>query len=324
MIRERGPLETPIQLTPLRSFVMVAQLGSFAEVARALGYTEPAVHLQIAGLKKIAGGELFYRADRRMRLTPLGERLLPYAQEAVGAVQRLSNEIAGWRATEDHVLRVGLGRSSGTYLFPFVAATLGRSHPEMLLQPSIMPLNEIIEALVHGEIDLAIITGLRTRLSGDPPEVPLTAAPLAPYHWTLAARPETVTSRDCCTNPVDVFVPDYASGMAAAIEERVRHVLPAFQVAVAPNAEAAKAHALAGRGFAYIPEYVCRLELSNHQLVHCLPFGGRQRTTVDIGHARPPAHRDVLSVVKSLRGLKRHLLDDPGAIAHPDGKLSAL
>ena len=49
-------METSIQLTPLRSFVMVAELGSFAEVARALGYTEPAVHLQIASLKKIAGG----------------------------------------------------------------------------------------------------------------------------------------------------------------------------------------------------------------------------------------------------------------------------
>lgn len=307
-------METSIQLTPLRSFVMVAELGSFAEVARALGYTEPAVHLQIASLKKIAGGELFFRADRRMQLTPLGQRLLPHALDALGAVQKFSNEISSWRATEGHMLRVGLGRSSGTYLFPYVAATLGKSHPHILLQPSIMPLDEILECLVKGEIDLAIITSLRARILRVPPPVPLAAAPLAAYKWTLAARADMVGAfRPPCTEPVDVFVPDYAFGMVAAIEERIRGVIPKYAISSSPNAEAAKANALAGRGLAYLPEYVCRLEVGNKELVHCLPATERQRTTVDIGHVRPASHRDVAPVVNALRALKGHLLRDPAA-----------
>lgn len=303
-------METSIQLTPMRSFVMVAQLGSFAEVARVLGYTEPAVHLQIAGLKKLAGGELFYRSGRRMHLTPLGERLLPHAVEALGAIQRLSTEIANWRATEGHVLRLGLGRSSGTYLFPYVAALLSRSHPHILVQPSIMPLDEIVDSLSKGTIDIAIITSLRVRTHGRKEQPRLVAAPLAPYYWSLLGRADMTgeAARERGIRLTDIFLPEYAAGMAASIEERIRGRVGCVAIHISPNAEAAKANALAGRGLAYLPEHVCRLEVSTGELVHLLPEEERQRSTVDIGHVHPANHRDIGPVVQSLRGLRSQLL----------------
>lgn len=296
-----------IQLTPLRSFAMVAQLGSFAAVARTLGYSEPAVHLQIAGLKKLAGGELFQRAGRQMELTPLGERLLPYALEAVRAVDQLAAEIANWQATENRLLRIGLGRSSGTYLFPYVAAVLGQSHPQLLIQPSIMPLAELTEALTTGTIDLGIITSLRTKTGGSGPRR-IVAVPLAPYYWTLVARQEFASGSPARGEPPLVFVPDYSDGMIQEIQDRVRPTVGDVEVQVCPNGEAAKANALAGRGFAYLPEYVCRLEIASGELASYMPPGARQRSTVDVGHVHSTPHANLGSIIQSLRGLRGLLL----------------
>ncbi len=57
----------------LRTFVAVADLGSFtAAAAAAWGYTQSAVSRQIAALEDICGVELFARGARGVRPTPAG------------------------------------------------------------------------------------------------------------------------------------------------------------------------------------------------------------------------------------------------------------
>src|SRR5687768_12973374 len=98
MIDGRDFPASGLQLTQLRAFVAVTRLGSLTRAAEELGYTEPAVHLQLAALGKSVGGRLLERAHRRMELTSLGEALLPHAEAALRAVQELSLEAAHHRA----------------------------------------------------------------------------------------------------------------------------------------------------------------------------------------------------------------------------------
>jgi DNA-binding transcriptional LysR family regulator len=293
---------------------MAAELGSFAEVARRLGYTEPAVHLHIAGLKKHAGGELFYRAGRRLILTKLGEELLPYAQGVMDSVDRMCSGVGAWHASNRHILRIGHGRSTGTYLYPYVAATLAETHPHLQVEPTIMPVDDIVDALRKRSIDLAIISSLRRRVRDISSPRYLVAAPLAAYHWTLIGRSEVAEElkrRDCVRSTV--FVPEYTAqcGLITEIASHVSRFLvnPLFEIS--PNAEAAKANALAGRGLAYIPEYACWPEVRTGDLTHCIPSGSRQRSTVDIGHARPADHGEIASVVAALHPNKGILLRPP-------------
>jgi len=71
-----GPKALPA-MRGLRAFLAVAETGSFTRAAVKLGLTQTAVSHQIALLEEWLGGELFVRERRSIRLTTLGDRLLP-------------------------------------------------------------------------------------------------------------------------------------------------------------------------------------------------------------------------------------------------------
>ena len=66
----------------LLAFQRVAREGGFSRAATTLGVGQPAVSARIATLEAAVGGALFVRG-RKVKLTPLGETLLPYAQRAL-------------------------------------------------------------------------------------------------------------------------------------------------------------------------------------------------------------------------------------------------
>jgi len=91
--RPKGP-----PLTALRAFEAAARLGGFAAAATELGVTPGAVAAHIKLLEEDFGSALFERHARGVRLTAVGERVLPSlvaAFDALGlAVQTLRAEAA--------------------------------------------------------------------------------------------------------------------------------------------------------------------------------------------------------------------------------------
>ncbi len=65
----------------LKSFHMVARLGSITQAAKKLGLSQPTVTTQIRSLEGQYGVELFYRGGRRLTLSDEGVRLLPMVQQ---------------------------------------------------------------------------------------------------------------------------------------------------------------------------------------------------------------------------------------------------
>lgn len=64
----------------LKSFHMVARLGSITQASKKLGLSQPTVTTQIRNLEAQYGVELFYRGGRRLTLSDDGVRLLPMVQ----------------------------------------------------------------------------------------------------------------------------------------------------------------------------------------------------------------------------------------------------
>ena len=60
----------------LRSFVLIAQTGSYTQCAEQLQRTQPAISLQIKKLEEMIGEKLFSRDKNRLALTGAGSRLL--------------------------------------------------------------------------------------------------------------------------------------------------------------------------------------------------------------------------------------------------------
>ena len=80
--------------TQLRTFALVAELGSLRAAAEALGVSEPAVSAAVAALRTDLGDPLFRRTGTGIALTPGGRALAARARELVRLAERTRREVA--------------------------------------------------------------------------------------------------------------------------------------------------------------------------------------------------------------------------------------
>lgn len=76
-------------VSALRTFLRVAEAGSFSAAAHDLGLTQPAVSRQMAALEEHYNARLFHRSTNALSLTVEGERMIPMVQRAVEAVEAI-------------------------------------------------------------------------------------------------------------------------------------------------------------------------------------------------------------------------------------------
>ncbi|HEV8315676.1 MAG TPA: LysR family transcriptional regulator [Burkholderiaceae bacterium] len=118
-------MTAPLDWNDLHCFVCAAQSRSLAGAARALGVNHATVGRRLSALEKALGAALFARSAAGLQLTPLGEDLLPLAEEAECAMRAFGERAATHRA------RVRLAMPSGfSRLFAPVLRT--REMTEML------------------------------------------------------------------------------------------------------------------------------------------------------------------------------------------------
>ena len=80
-----------LDLTSLRSFVTIADVGGVTRAAAALNLTQSAVSMQIKRLEDVLGAQVLDRSARTVGLTPAGEQLLSYARRMLA----LNDEVYG-------------------------------------------------------------------------------------------------------------------------------------------------------------------------------------------------------------------------------------
>ena len=105
-------------LSQLRTFALVARLGSLHAAAETLGVSEPAVSAALAALRLDLGDPLFVRAAGGIALTPGGRALADYAQDIVGLADQARWQVAN--ATND------AGRLKIASTAPFAEHAAGR------------------------------------------------------------------------------------------------------------------------------------------------------------------------------------------------------
>jgi DNA-binding transcriptional LysR family regulator len=147
---------TTLDLDQLKTFVAIAESGSFTRAADLVHKTQSAVSMQMRRLEERIGKPIFIRDGRQSKLTEDGERLLGYARRIV----RLSHETIS--AFDDTGLsgsvRLGTPDDYADRFLPEILARFANSNPRVEVTVFCEPSLTLMEMAKSGELDLAIVT----------------------------------------------------------------------------------------------------------------------------------------------------------------------
>jgi DNA-binding transcriptional LysR family regulator len=149
-------MTTLLDIDHLRTFIAIAETGSFTRAADLVHKTQSAVSMQMKRLEERIGRPVFERDGRASKLTGDGERLLDYARRIV----KLNVEALAVFGDDDLTGRVRMGVPddyADRYL-PEIMARFSRAYPGVELTVMCEPSVELLKRIEENELDLAIVT----------------------------------------------------------------------------------------------------------------------------------------------------------------------
>ncbi|SDM66829.1 LysR family transcriptional regulator [Nonomuraea jiangxiensis] len=142
----------------LRLFDEVARGGSFTAAAELLGYTQSAVSRRVAALERAAGGPLFERLARGVRLTPAGAALHRHAVAVLDRLERAGEELAAIHGGRGGTLRVGSFATANVDLVPGTLRRFAARRPDVGLRVVEGLSGALMDRLRAGALDVAVIS----------------------------------------------------------------------------------------------------------------------------------------------------------------------
>ena len=145
-----------MNVTQLRAFVSVVELGSFSEAARRAGVSQPAVTMQIKSLEADVGATLLDRRYHRVELTEAGLALLPHARSVLADIAAARDDIQGLAETLTGHLVIASSTTPGDYVIPKHLAGFLRENPQVQVEITVQDSADAVTAVETGRADLGI------------------------------------------------------------------------------------------------------------------------------------------------------------------------
>jgi len=255
----------------LRIFSEAARQSSFAEAARVLHLTPPAVSMQIKELESQVGLPLFERNGRQVQLTTAGEYVLVYARRILAGLKDAEDAVARLRKLEAGQLAIGMV-STAKYFLPRLLAEFRREHPAVEIKLVTGNREQLVALLHGGDVDIAIM--------GRPPKElatraePFAAQPhvfVAPCGHPLAGQ-GTVLPQQLREQPF--VMREAGSGTRAALEQFLEQQRVSLSIVMEMDSnETIKQAVMAGMGLSFLSLHTVGLEL-RHGLIAVLDVHG--------------------------------------------------
>jgi len=147
-----------VDIQNLLAFIQVSDTGSFSRAAEKLFVTQPAVSKRITALEQELKVQLFDRIGKKVQLTEAGRALLPSARRIIGELEESRRIISNLSGTVGGSLRIGTSHHIGLHRLPPVLRAYTAEYPEVDLDIHFMDSEEACQAVLQGELELAIAT----------------------------------------------------------------------------------------------------------------------------------------------------------------------
>ncbi|MDJ0948563.1 MAG: LysR family transcriptional regulator [Alphaproteobacteria bacterium] len=145
----------------MQIFLAVVREGSLGRASRALNLTQPAVSKAIRRLEDDLEVKLFERSPQGMMPTEYGEALRLHAELISTEMTRAREEIQALRGVSKGRILVGVTPSVAAGVLPRAVGRLLQARPGLTIRVTEGIEGELLQALMRGETDLAIIGAMR-------------------------------------------------------------------------------------------------------------------------------------------------------------------
>ena len=146
-----------MEFSQLRIFQAVAEEGSITRAAERLHRVPSNLSTRLKQLEDQLGVELFLRERQRLLLSPAGKVLLDYTGKLFALRDEAQAAIQGGEPAGDFVL--GTMYSTAAIHLPPLLARYHRPYPAVNLQVQSAPSGELLEGLLSGRLDAALVDG---------------------------------------------------------------------------------------------------------------------------------------------------------------------
>jgi DNA-binding transcriptional LysR family regulator len=260
-----------VTFTQLRTFALVAELGSLRAAAAALGVSEPAVSAAVAALRADLGDPLFRRSGTGITLTPGGRALAGRARELVRLAERTRRDVAS--ATSTARLRVLATAACAEHVAGDVVAAFIKRVPQTCVDLVVGSTDCAAAALAVDDAD--IVLGVRPLAS---PGSEVDSVPFLRYQRVLVAAPGHSLAGRAPLLLADLAAHRWLAGPGGlepgSEEHRWAQLAGVAEEVTSLDSEAdARAAARGGRGVLLALEHAARDDLRRGTLVH-LPIEG--------------------------------------------------
>jgi LysR family transcriptional regulator for metE and metH len=281
-----------LELRHLKLVEAIAVEGAMTRAAARLNITQSALSHQLAGLEEGLGVSLFRRVPRGMILTEAGEKLLNCARLVLPTVREARELVAAADSKAQGTLRISTECYTCYHWLPSRLKTFHETFPHMQVEIVVEATRRPVEALLAGELDLAIVS--------DPPNGPaVTSRPLFEDDMVAILSPEHRLARRSSLSPQD-FVTEHLITYSVPIRQLGIYQQFLHPAGVAPArisrvdlTEAIIEMVKANLGIAVLARWAIARHL-NSATLKALPLGRRgfQRRwyAVTVKSRRPPAH----------------------------------
>ena len=138
---------------------IVNQNLNVTEAANALYTSQPGISKQVRLLEDELGLEIFERNGKHIKaITPAGKKIVAIARELLVKAQGIKAVANEYTQPNHGVLRIATTNTQARYMLPSVIERFSKRYPDVSLHIHQGSPTQIHDALISGEVDLAITT----------------------------------------------------------------------------------------------------------------------------------------------------------------------
>lgn len=154
--------DRPLDLDAVRTFVKIAELGSFTQAAETMQTTQSTVSLKLKRLEKRLGSQLIDRTPRYVQLSAQGVTFLEHARELLKQHDHALASLTNARQR----LTIGISDHVAGPELPMLIARMNAQDPELLIEIRIGSSGDLLKSFDRQELNTVIVRQHESREDG--------------------------------------------------------------------------------------------------------------------------------------------------------------